>query len=101
MAEVNLVGLSPVALKALAAKALALAADLEKRQPTYELALEAGIEDCGYETVRNGFVAEYRGSAEIVMADGGRWKAIGHGPRGTAEYVSKQGWIEFIPVQGA
>ena len=94
----DLRGMSAAALEELAKRAAALAADLRKEEPTYELALENGIEDRGYSTVRWGFVPSFAGTAEITMADGRRWRAIGHGPEGTAEYVSRRGWIEFVPV---
>ncbi len=95
---VSLAGLSASRLEALAEKANALASDLRKSEPSYDLAMTAGILDKGYKTVRWGHVASYSGEAEIVMEDGRRWKAIGHGSRGDAEYVSRQGYIEFIPL---
>ncbi len=94
----NLKGMSAVSLEALSKKAAALAVDLRESQPSYELALENGVEDCSYDTVRCGTVGKYRGTAEITMTDGSHWKAIGHSPKGTAEYVSKDGYIEFIPI---
>lgn len=75
------------------------AKDLRQKQPTYELAFSAGIEDVGYDTVRWGWVASYRGRAEITLDDGSRWLAIGHGPKGNAEYIARDGFIEFRPIE--
>ena len=94
----DLKGLSADALECLARHATALAKDLRREEPTIRLALEAGIVDSSYHTVRYGMVAEYRGTVEITLANGKRWRAIGHGPMGTAAHVSKEGWIEFIPL---
>ena len=98
MEKINLSGLSAVALQALAERAQALAADLRKQQPSYELALEAGVEDRSYNTVREGLVNSYRGEAVVTMADGQRWRCVGHGPRGDASHISRDGYIEFIPL---
>jgi len=85
-------------LEHLAAQAAKLAKDLRGQEPTYTLALEAGVVDKSYRTVRYGMVPDYRGEAIITMADGTTWKAVGHGPTGTAEFVAKEGYIEFIPL---
>lgn len=97
----NLGGMSSDALEELARRAQRLAADLRKAEPTYELALENGVKDKTYSTVRYGRIPSYGGEALITMSDGRRWKAVGHEPRGSAEHVSKNGWIEFIPVEAA
>ena len=94
----NLAQLSAVALRRLARKAAAIAADLEKSQPSERLALEAGVQDVSYDTVRYGRVLSYRGSAVVTMADGSRWQCIGHGPRGTSEIIYKEGYVEFVPL---
>lgn len=91
-------GMSADALDMLAKRASKLAADLRAAQPSYALALEAGVTDCSYHTVRYGGVAAYRGEAIVTMADGRRWRAIGHGPQGGADYVSRGGRIEFVPL---
>lgn len=93
----NLSGLSKQELRKLSKKAASLADDLEKKEPSYELALENGIMDCGYNTTANGYVSSYGGEAEIIMDDGSKWKAIGHGPDGDAWSIYRQGYIEFIP----
>lgn len=98
MEKINLSGLSADALTKLAERAQTLAADLRKEQPSYELAIEAGVKDKGYNTVRCGWVSSYSGEAVIEMANGKKWKAVGHGPRGDASWVSKDGYIEFIPL---
>lgn len=90
-------GLSANALDCLARRAALLAADLRQQQPSYELALLGGVCNASYATVKHGLVHWYRGEAVIEMADGTKWLAVGHGPEGTAEYVSKDGYIEFIP----
>ena len=93
----SLRGLSANALDCLARRAASLAADLRQQQPSYELALLGGVCDASYSTVRHGLVPSYSGTAVIEMADGTKWLAVGHGPEGTASYVSKDGYIEFIP----
>ena len=96
--NMNLNGLSADALDNLAKKAADLARDLRAKQPSIDLALEAGVRNRSYPTVANGWIADYSGEAVITMADGSRWQAIGHGPSGNAAWVSRQGWIEFIPL---
>ena len=98
MEKINLSGLSAVALQALAERASALAKDLRKEQPSYELALEAGVKDTGYPTVANGYVNRFSGEAVVTMADGRKWRCVGHGPRGDAIHISRDGYIEFIPL---
>ena len=98
MEKINLSGLSAVALQALAERAQTLAADLRKGEPSYELALENGVEDRSYNTVRYGLVGSYRGEAVVTMADGQRWRCVGRGPRGDASHISRDGYIEFIPL---
>lgn len=99
MEKINLSGMSADALQALAERAQTLAADLRKEQPSYELALEAGVQDRGYDTVACGHVSSFRGEAIVTLEDGSRWRCVGHGPKGGASYVSKQGYIEFIPME--
>lgn len=94
----NLANLSADQLTNLAQQASALAADLSANQPSYQLALAAGVQDRSYNTTRFGFIASYSGTAIITMSDGRRWQAVGHGPCGSASYVSKDGFIEFIPL---
>ena len=96
--DIETVAFSADALEEYSEKAAALAADLRKAEPSYDLALAAGVSNRSYHTVRWGMVSSYDGEAIIEMADGRRWKAVGHGPQGSAEHVSKQGWIEFIPI---
>jgi hypothetical protein len=62
-----------------------------------ELALSAGVSDNSYRTVRYGTVTSYRGTAEIVVGKR-RYQVVGHGPSGTPEFVSRQGYLEFIPL---
>ena len=91
-------GLSWVALTELAERSTTLAADLKAKEPSYALALEAGVEDRGYETVRFGYVASYRGEATVTMADGSRWKCVGHKPTGGPDWIGREGYIEFVPL---
>lgn len=96
--KINLSGMSADALQALAERAQTLAADLRKEQPSYELALENGVEDRSYPTVANGYVSSFRGEAVVTMADGQRWRCVGRGPKGDASHISRDGYIEFIPL---
>lgn len=93
----ELKGISSTELRMLAKQAETLAEDLEKDQPTKELALISGIEDKSYNTTANGRVASYVGEAIIVMGNGRKWKAVGHRPTGNAFYA-RDGYIEFIPM---
>ena len=95
----SLKGLSAQQLRRLAKRALKLAEDLEKEEPSYRLALEAGVRDTSYDTTANGFVWSYSGEAIIEMPNGRKWKAIGHRPEGDAWSIYKQGYIEFIPIE--
>ena len=92
-------GLSSDALRALAKEANKLAGELEGEQPTYQLALLNGVEDRSYNTVSWGWVSSYAGSATIVMDDGTKWVATGHRPQGSASWISKDGFIEFVKVE--
>lgn len=94
----ELKNMSSDALLTLAAKATALAKDLKAVQPSYALALACGILDRSYDTVRWGVIPSFSGECDITMADGSRWRAIGHGPEGCADYVSRDGYVEFIPL---
>lgn len=98
MEKINLSGLSADALQALAERAQTLAADLRKAEPSYELAIEAGVKDTGYPTVANGYVNRFSGEAVVTMADGQRWRCVGHGPKGDPSHISRDGYIEFIPL---
>jgi len=92
------VGLSACELRSLATAAVKIAAALEERQPSIELALESGIEDKSYDTRGCGRVLEYSGEVIITMENGDRWLAVGHGSQGGPSWISKQGWIEFTPI---
>jgi hypothetical protein len=84
-------------LKDIAEAATQLANDLEKTQPTYELALANGCIDKGYNTTANGWVESYGGEAIVQMASGKKWKCVGRGCTGNAWYAY-DGYIEFIPL---
>ena len=99
--DINFSEMSADALDALAQRASTLATDLRTKQPTYELALANGVQDMSYRTVRFGRIASYWGTANITMDDGSRWVAIGHRPTGGPGWVSREGWIEFVPATEA
>ena len=99
MNNINLASMSPEALRSLANEAIRMAEALEAERPSVGLALAAGILDRSYSTVRWGTVASYSGEVEITMANGRRWKAIGHRPTGCAEWIDRQGYVEFIPLE--
>ena len=96
---IDLSGLSAQHLERLSKRALQLARDLRKKEPSDALALANGVEDNSYNTVRWGGVSSYSGEAVVTMADGSVWRCIGHRPTGTAEYVARDGWIEKIPMK--
>lgn len=93
-----LAGKSPSELREIAEKAIKMANDLEQEAPSNLLAIEAGISDNSYKTVRWGWIPSYSGTAIVTMANGTKWKCIGHKPRGCASYVSKNGYIEKIKL---
>ena len=88
---------SPRQLEDIATSAIKLANDLKKEKPTYELALANGCVDKGYNTTANGWVASYGGEAIVEMANGKKWKCVGHSETGDAWYAY-DGYIEFIPL---
>ena len=94
----NLLAMSADELEALAKKCVSLAKDLRKKEPTYALALAGGVYDISYQTVSNGSVDSYSGIAIITMSDGRKWRAVGRGPQGDAYTITRQGYIEFIPM---
>lgn len=95
--EIMLKNMSSKELIKLSKKAMNLAKDLEKDEPSYQLAIEHGIVDEGYNTTANGWVNSYSGMAEITMENGKRWKALGRRCGGDA-YYAIDGYIEFIPL---
>ena len=92
--------LSPTALRALAKILVERASALEAEQPSAALAIAAGVRDTSYGTVRYGTITSYSGEGIVKMADGRRWKCVGHGPSGNAEVVTRRGYIEYIPLEG-
>jgi len=94
----NFKGMSAQQLESLSKAASRLAKALRSAQPSPELALENGMEDHSYPTVRWGIVGSYFGKVKITMEDGREWLAIGHGPEGDAECIHRHGWIEFRPL---
>lgn len=94
----NLSGMSVQKLRKLASKANKLADDLSSQMPSYELALENGVVDRGYNTTANGYVNNYTGKAIIRMDDGSLWMAVGRRARGDAAVISRNGFIEFLRI---
>ncbi|MBU4285156.1 hypothetical protein KKF60_02250 [Patescibacteria group bacterium] len=64
----------------------------------YKMASEGGVQDKSYDTDREGRISKYSGEAQVEI-NGRKYKAVGHGPEGTAEYVDRDGYIEFIPQE--
>ena len=91
-------GLSADSLERIAKLYLATANDLRASQPSYLLALRAGVRDVSYVTHNWGEISSYSGEGVVVMEDGKRWRCVGHRAQGTPDYVRKGGWIEFIPL---
>lgn len=62
-----------------------------------EEALKNGVRDNSYSTVRHGTVHSYSGTAFVII--GGKYMVcIGQGPKGRAEYVSKDGGIDVCHI---
>lgn len=95
----NLSGMSSYQLEKLAKKASLLAGDLKKEEPTYNVALENGVEDCSYRTVRWGEISSYSGEATVTLENGTKWKCVGHKPQGNTHVVTREGFIEFIKLE--
>ncbi len=91
-------GKSVEELLQISAEARKLAEDLRGKKPSYRLAILGGVKDASYKSAREGIIACFRGTAEITLEDGSRWRAVGHGPKGDAWSVTRHGWIEFIPL---
>jgi len=85
-------------LETLAKQAAYIARELEKEAPSYDLALEYGIVENSYKTVRCGMVSSYSGKVEIAMGNGSKWIATGHSPRGGSDYVESDGYIDFKKI---
>jgi len=96
----NLAEMTAAELDELAGQAARLAADLRGRQPTYALALAGGIQDIGWIHPSLGWIHSYWGKCEIMMDDGGLWRAEGHRPNGgpTSSWISREGYIEFTEI---
>lgn len=94
------VGFNASELEALAKAAAKRAAELRAAEPSYALAIAAGVVDDTYETVRYGFVRSYKGEATVTMEDGSVWIARGEGPLGDAHSIRRDGRITFERVKG-
>lgn len=90
-------GLSSRQLREIADDMLRLANDLEKEEPSDELAVLHGVKDKGYNTTANGWIDNYEGECTLTMGDGSVWKCIGHWAGGDAWHAT-QGWIEKIKI---
>jgi hypothetical protein len=66
--------------------------------PLRKQALENGVVDKSYDTVRYGRVNSYQGEAIVTDANGKQYKAIGHKVRGSAGDIYSYGSIEIIPL---
>lgn len=84
-------------LRKLAKKAMVLAHDLERAEPSYELAILNGVRDDSYR-VQSGEVCAYSGTAIVTLENGSKWKCVGRGAGGN-EYFATNGYIEFFPIQ--
>lgn len=71
--------------------------NLSPNEEMIQLALEAGIKDRSYSTPRQGWVESYLGEA-IIEYKGQKYKVIGHDTEGCPMTVTREGYIEFIPV---
>ena len=91
----NITKLSIQELRDLAARCSQRAKDLQKKTPSLQLAIEAGIRDNSYKTHRYGWVFSYSGTATVTLADGSVWECTGHRSEGTPDWLSKQGFIDF------
>jgi len=94
-------GMSTEMLEQIAENAAKLAKQLRAEEPSYDLALANGVHDESYNTVRFGKVSSYSGKAEIVMENGTRWVAEGHKPTGGADWIGREGFIEFTKIEDA
>ncbi len=63
------------------------------------LAIQAGIQDLSYQTVRYGLVASFRGEVKFCLQIPGIWpvwvKAEGYEPSGDAQFLECDGGIKF------
>lgn len=91
-------GRSSTELEEISKMAAQLSEDLKKVEPSYSLAILAGVEDASYNTTANGRISSYHGEAIVEMANGRKWRCIGHKSSGDA-YYAYDGFIEFIPIE--
>jgi hypothetical protein len=88
------------ALRDIASIALRLAEDLEKIEPSYTLAVAAGVRNKSYDTVCFGRIASFEGEAILTMADGRKWRCVGYGPVGGCDWIRSHGGITFSLLGG-
>ena len=62
------------------------------------IAQENGVKDRSYSTLRYGPVGDYEGECIVTLPDGDKWRAVGFGPRGTADTLCQRGGIRFYPI---
>lgn len=74
-------------------------AALEAGRQEIVLALLAGVEDKGYNTVRWGYVDNYAGSGVVVYPDGRRFRVTGFHPRGNPQVVTRRGYIRWEEIK--
>lgn len=89
--------LSADELRLIADVATDRAMELEKVQPTYDEAIEAGVRNLSnlaHLNLLGGEGLRFEGTA-IVEKNGLSWLAVGRKPTST----SPNGWIEFIPAE--
>jgi len=65
---------------------------------SYALAIEAGIENRSYPTVRHGWVPSYAGTAWFKDHLGNPWMAQGFCPDGNAHHIGCDGYIKFSRI---
>lgn len=89
----NLSHLSADELIALSKKAKKLAEDLRKEEPSNALCMENGMENRGYQTVRNGWVNRYEGTVIVEMDNGTKWECTGVKAKGDGWDIYRDSYI--------
>lgn len=95
LTSMNLTSMSIGELKLVAETATNLAKELEGHCPSIQQAILNGVRDTSYTTVRYGYVSSFAKKAFVRQANGVVWLCTGHGTSGNAEYISREGYIDF------
>jgi photosystem II stability/assembly factor-like uncharacterized protein len=75
--------------------------DLRNEVPSYEVAIEAGIQDNSYSAPEQGRILSYSGTVTCTGAGGTKWVCTGHTPllSKSGNVVTRNGYISFRKLE--